>query len=102
MDACPILEAAACPCGRDWTYKGARRIGDRRADALVPPRCHLGCVDRLSPLDASFLNLETPSAHMHVGWLSLLELPDGCDSLDVDSVRERVAARLHLAPRFRQ
>ena len=39
---------------------------------------------------------------MHVGWLSLLELPDGCDSLDVDSVRERVAARLHLAPRFRQ
>ena len=34
-------------------------------------------MDRLSPVDASFLRVETPTAHMHVGWLSLLELPSG-------------------------
>ena len=39
---------------------------------------------------------------MHVGWLSRLELPQGTDALDVDGVRERIAARLHLAPRFRR
>jgi len=59
-------------------------------------------MERLSPLDASFLSLETPSAHMHVGWLSVLELPDGADALDVVSLRERIAGRLRLAPRFRQ
>ena len=32
---------------------------------------------RLSSLDSSFLRVETPTAHMHVGWLSTLELPAG-------------------------
>jgi len=59
-------------------------------------------MDRLSPLDASFLRMETPSAHMHVGWLSLVRLPGGSDALDVDSLRERIAGRLRHAPRFRQ
>ncbi|HKP89393.1 MAG TPA: wax ester/triacylglycerol synthase family O-acyltransferase [Thermoleophilaceae bacterium] len=57
---------------------------------------------RLSSLDASFLRVETPSAHMHVGWLSLLDLPEGAHQLDPAAVAERVGARLHLAPRFRQ
>jgi hypothetical protein len=59
-------------------------------------------VARLSALDASFLRVETPSAHMHVGWVSTLELPEGAARLDAAALTESVAARLHLAPRFRQ
>jgi diacylglycerol O-acyltransferase len=54
-------------------------------------------VDRLSPLDKAFLNWETPSAHMHVGWLAML---DG--GFDPDRLIETIKARLHLVPRFRQ
>lgn len=59
-------------------------------------------MQRLSTLDTSFLRVETPSAHMHVGWMATLELPDGVGELDPDKLAERIAARLHLAPRFRQ
>src|SRR5919201_5464164 len=57
---------------------------------------------RLSSLDSAFLRVETPTAHMHVGWLSTLELPDGAAQLDAAALVEQVAGRLHLAPRFRQ
>ena len=53
-------------------------------------------------MDASFLRIETPTAHMHVGWLSTLRLPPGEERLDPDALADRIAARLHLAPRFRQ
>src|ERR671911_2049204 len=106
MDAGPILGGVACTRGQtgqlDSAYNRCRGNGDQRADVRGPGPCHLEWVERLSPLDASFLSLETPSAHMHVGWLSRLELPQGTDALDVDGVRERIAARLHLAPRFRR
>ena len=59
-------------------------------------------MQRLSTLDTSFLRVETPSAHMHVGWLATLELPPGETELDPDVLAERIAARLHMAPRFRQ
>jgi diacylglycerol O-acyltransferase / wax synthase len=59
-------------------------------------------MQRLSTLDTSFLRVETPSAHMHVGWTASLRLPDGVRELDTDRLIERIAARLHLAPRFRQ
>jgi WS/DGAT/MGAT family acyltransferase len=59
-------------------------------------------MQRLSALDTSFLQVETPSAHMHVGWLATLKLPDGVRDLDPERLSERIAARLHLAPRFRQ
>lgn len=57
---------------------------------------------RLSSLDSSFLRVETPSAHMHVGWLSTLELPSDAERLDTAALIEQIAGRLHLAPRFRQ
>ncbi len=59
-------------------------------------------VHRLSTLDSSFLRVESPEAHMHVGWLATLRLPEGRESLDGDALAQRIAARLHLAPRFRQ
>src|SRR5688572_27670015 len=39
---------------------------------------------------------------MHVGWLATLRLPDGVGELDPVKLSERIAARLHLVPRFRQ
>ena len=55
-------------------------------------------VERLTPLDASFLSLEEPATPLHVGGVLVLEAPrDGLESL----VRH-VTARLPLVPRYRQ
>src|SRR5688572_21814036 len=54
--------------------------------------------DRLSPLDASFLYLESPTAHMHVGSLSFLEDV----GLSEEAMARHVESRLHLVPRYRQ
>lgn len=59
-------------------------------------------MERLSPLDASFLRIETPTAHMHVGWLAELALSPGAPPFDAGELGSRIAAKLHLAPRFRQ
>jgi len=59
-------------------------------------------MQRLSALDASFLRVESATAHMHIGWLSWLRLPAGRESLDVEMLAMRIASRLHFAPRFRQ
>jgi WS/DGAT/MGAT family acyltransferase len=65
-------------------------------------RAKLNHMTKLSSLDSSFLRVETPTAHMHVGWLSHLDLPDGAERLDVKRLMDNIEARLHLAPRFRQ
>lgn len=57
---------------------------------------------RLSAMDSSFLRVESDTAHMHVGWFSALELPEGVDTLDTAEMAARIAGRLHLSPRFRQ
>ena len=57
---------------------------------------------RLRPLDGSFLRVETPNAHMHVGWSALFEPHPERERPDLLSLRESILARLHLAPRFRQ
>jgi diacylglycerol O-acyltransferase / wax synthase len=59
-------------------------------------------VQRLSALDASFLRVESATAHMHIGWLSWLRLPEGQRRLDAALLAATIASRLHLAPRFRQ
>ncbi len=56
----------------------------------------------LSGLDALFLQLESPEMPMHVGSLSLLELPPGYRGDFAADVRQLIAARLHLAPAFRR
>ena len=57
---------------------------------------------RLRPLDGSFLRVETPNAHMHVGWCALFEPHPDRERPDLCSLRESILGRLHLAPRFRQ
>lgn len=56
----------------------------------------------LSGLDALFLQFESPEMPMHVGSLSLLELPKGYRGDFSREVRKLIGARLHLAEAFRR
>ncbi len=55
-------------------------------------------IDRLSALDEAFLRLDSRATPMHVGWTLLA---DGQPPA-VEELREHVAGRLHLLPRFRR
>lgn len=57
---------------------------------------------RLSPIDASFLQLESPSAHMHVGWSAIFSPPQGGARPTIEALRERIGGRLPWMPRCRQ
>ena len=61
--------------------------------------------ERLTALDASFLELESTGVHMHVASVGILDpgplaLADG--GLDFDQILEVTQAGLFRAPRFRQ
>jgi diacylglycerol O-acyltransferase / wax synthase len=62
---------------------------------------HQGHGDRLSSVDAAFLNMETPRLHMHVGGLFIFDAPTG-DEFDHARFLDLIRARLHLLPRYRQ
>jgi len=55
-------------------------------------------MERLSPLDASFLAVEGDTTPMHVGWVAKFDGP----SPGFDALFEHLSGRLSLAPRFRQ
>lgn len=57
---------------------------------------------RLSPLDASFLEVESPTAHMHVGWAAAFSPPEDGPAPSFERLRDHIASRLCLAPRYRQ
>jgi diacylglycerol O-acyltransferase len=57
---------------------------------------------RLTSLDASFLRIETPNAHMHVAWKGRFAPRDDGRSITVDALRASIGARLRHAGRFRQ
>jgi WS/DGAT/MGAT family acyltransferase len=57
-------------------------------------------VDRLSPLDVSFLYLEEPTTPMHVGGVVLFQAPEG--GFDHDRLVSLIEARIALVPRYRQ
>jgi len=59
----------------------------------------------LSHLDASFLALESPSTHMHVGAVvqfeaAQLKLPDG--GIDIGRIKAHILGKLQYIPRYRQ
>ena len=56
--------------------------------------------DRLSPLDVSFLYMETPTTPMHVGGVAVFEPPEG--GFDYDRLCELISQRIALVPRYRQ
>ncbi|MGH2799821.1 MAG: wax ester/triacylglycerol synthase domain-containing protein, partial [Thermoleophilaceae bacterium] len=57
---------------------------------------------RLSALDASFLEVESPNAHMHVGWAAVLDPPESTPAPSFEELRDHIASRLPRAPRYRQ
>jgi WS/DGAT/MGAT family acyltransferase len=57
---------------------------------------------RLSALDASFLAVETPTAHMHVGWAAMFSAPAEGALPQFAQLREHIELRLGRAPRYRQ
>ena len=56
--------------------------------------------DRLSPLDVSFLYMETPTTAMHVGGVAVFDPPEG--GFDYDRLVELISQRIALVPRYRQ
>jgi diacylglycerol O-acyltransferase / wax synthase len=58
------------------------------------PQRHL---DRLTPIDASFLHQESGHSHMHIGGLVVIEGPPPTTAELLEQIRER----LHLVPRYR-
>jgi WS/DGAT/MGAT family acyltransferase len=59
-------------------------------------------MQRLTGLDASFLYLETPSSHMHVAGLMILDPSSVEGGVSLERVKEVYGQRLHLAPPFRR
>jgi diacylglycerol O-acyltransferase / wax synthase len=57
---------------------------------------------RLSSLDASFLEVESETAHMHVGWAALFAAPRSRPRPSFEELRDHVESRLSRAPRYRQ
>jgi WS/DGAT/MGAT family acyltransferase len=60
----------------------------------------------LTALDATFLEIERPSVHMHVGAVAIFEnapaLRTAEGALDIERLRAYIDGALHEAPRFRQ
>jgi len=56
--------------------------------------------DRLSPLDVSFLYMETTTTPMHVGGVCVFEPPAA--GFDYDRLVELISQRIGLVPRYRQ
>ena len=54
-------------------------------------------LDRLTPVDASFLHQESSVSHMHIGGLTIVEGPPP----SMDEFLEQIRRRLHLVPRYR-
>jgi diacylglycerol O-acyltransferase len=55
-------------------------------------------MDRMSTLDAEFLHLEDTSSHMHIAGVCTF----GGEPPTLDDLRDLVASKLHLIPRYRQ
>jgi diacylglycerol O-acyltransferase / wax synthase len=55
-------------------------------------------IETVTPLDESFLRLESDAAHMHVGWVLRLDGPPPA----LAELRAQLAGRLEHVPRFRR
>lgn len=53
---------------------------------------------QLGGIDASFLYMETAETPMHVGGLTLFELPEGYQGVFYETFKEHIVRRMHLAP----
>ncbi|MEX1178175.1 MAG: wax ester/triacylglycerol synthase family O-acyltransferase [Nitriliruptor sp.] len=77
------------------------------ADAATETTDHRqGHGQRLASADVTFLEMESPHVHMHVGGLLIFDAPparpEGADGSGFARFLALVASRLHLVPRYRQ
>jgi WS/DGAT/MGAT family acyltransferase len=59
-------------------------------------------MQRLTGLDASFLSLETPTSHLHVASLMILDPSTSGGAFSLERLTDIYESRLHLAPPFRR
>jgi diacylglycerol O-acyltransferase len=59
-------------------------------------------MQQLTPLDASFLYLESPRTHMHIGGVYLFNAPTHQPVFDFEAAKANIQRRLHLSRIFRQ
>src|SRR5690606_40898257 len=83
----PVPRRAPATAARPTWFDGRRR----------PPQ-RGGPMDRLSPLDASFLHVEDDVNHMHIGAIGIFAGPPP----GIDEFRRTLAGRLHRVPRYHQ
>jgi diacylglycerol O-acyltransferase len=55
-------------------------------------------MERLSPVDVSFLDQEKDGSHMHIGAVMIFKGPPP----SYEELKEHIESRLHLVPRYRQ
>lgn len=89
------------PRGDHRAAAPAARAAATSAPDADPVPDDLAALVPLSGLDALFLQLESREMPMHVGSLSLLELPPGERDFTA-ALRRLIGARLHLADAFRR
>src|SRR5271155_1542605 len=61
--------------------------------------------ERLSILDRTFLDLESPETHMHVAGVMIFDakpVRTAGGGIDIERIRRYVSSRLHQIPRYRQ
>jgi diacylglycerol O-acyltransferase len=61
---------------------------------------HGGLMQRLSGLDATFLYLETPSAHMHVAMTGIYDTSTMPGGYSFEAFRDHIVGRFHRIPAF--
>ena len=59
-------------------------------------------MQQLSGVDASFLNMETPTTYGHVSSLTTYEASDRTGLETLEAIRQTISERLHLMPLFRR
>ena len=72
----------------------SQELRRRRGDQRLWHRSRQAAV----ALDGSFLRLESPQSHMHVGFSAVFAAPSGRPRPTVEALRERAAGRLHEVP----
>ena len=82
--------------------RGPRRAGEGAGSTERSLGAAMTGRSRLSALDASFLAVETPTAHMHVGWAAAFSAPADGSLPSFPALRDHIELRLGRAPRYRQ
>jgi diacylglycerol O-acyltransferase / wax synthase len=77
-------------------------VGEHAAEHDGGQRSVEPFAERLSSTDVAFLEMESPTRHMHVGGIFVFDPPSDAPHFSFASFLELVTSRLHHIPRYRQ